>query len=146
MLADPQTVHSEDTVPKAVKLMLDYGMRNLPVVDDEGVFLGSFQSLHLLELLLPKAATIEGGLTDLTFVHDELPDIKDRLDDVRSHTVGDYMDTENLPVAYRDTSLIEAMLLLYQHRTHVPVVERDSRKLVGVVSFNTVLQAITGEK
>ena len=149
MLLNPKTVVPEDTVPKAVQLMLNHGIRNVPVIDSQGIFLGSFRAVHLIKLLLPMVSTMErgglGDLTDLTFVHDTLDDIRDRLEEVRSHRVGDYMDTKNIPFVYPDTSVIEAMLLLYRHRTHVPVIERSNKKLVGVISFNCILKAITGE-
>lgn len=149
MLTQPKAVLPDDTVPKAVDLMLQHGIRNIPVVDGEGRFLGSFTTVHLIQLLLPMVATMESGfgdVTDLTFVHDTLADIRDRLQDVRSHKVGDYMDTRDIPCVDPDTSIMEAMLLLHRHRTHVPVVDRRSRKLVGVVSFNCVLRAITGDE
>lgn len=147
MLTNPKAVLPEDTVPKAVQLMLDHGIRNLPVVDKNDRFVGTFSSVHLIELLLPRVVTMESGfgdVRDLAFVHDSFADIKDRLDEVRSHKVGDYMDTENIVVVEPDTSIIEAMFLLYKHRTHVPVVEKRTKKLVGVVSFNCILRAITG--
>ena len=149
MLTEPKAVLPEDTVPKAVDPMLQHGIRNIPVVDAQGRFLGSFTTVHLIQLLLPVSATMESGfgdVTDLTFVHDTLDDIRDRLQDVRSHKVGDYMDTKDIPFVDPDTSVIEAMLLLYKHRTHVPVVEKDTRRLVGVVSFKCILRAITGDE
>ncbi len=142
MLSNPQTLVPDDTVPKAIELMLQYGMRNLPVVDGEGRFLGLFTAFNLIKLLLPKAATMEGGLTDLSFVQDSLSEIGDRLREVQAHHVGDNIDTENLPVVHPDTSLMEAMLLLYQHRTHVTVVELATNKVVGVVTTSEVLEAI----
>lgn len=148
MLLNPKSVLPEDTVPHAAQLMLDYGIRNLPVVDKNSRFLGSFGIVHLIKLLLPSVATMDeehmGGVTDLTFIHQTFDDIRDRLQDIRSHKVGDYMDTENLAQVTPKTSVIEAMLLLYRHRTHVPVVEPGSKKLMGVVTFNCILSAITG--
>ena len=58
MLSNPRTLVPDDTVPKAIELMLQYGMRNLPVVDGEGRFLGLFTAFHLIKLLLPQAATM----------------------------------------------------------------------------------------
>lgn len=147
MMRDPEAAHLDDPVPSAVQKMLDFGIRNLPVVDDQGRFLGSFRAVHLIQLLLPPIATMDtgfGDMVDLSFIHDSLDDIKDRLDDVRSHRVGDYMETEEVVTVNPDTSIIEAMFLLYKHRTHVPVVEKGTNKLVGVVSFNCILRAITG--
>ena len=146
MLSNPKAVLPEDTVPKAIELMLAHGIRNIPVVDHEGRFLGGFTSVHMIQLLLPRAATMEtgfGDVHDLTFIHEDLDDIRDRLDDVRSHQVGDYIDKDNIPTVTPDTSVIEAMLLLYKHRTHVPVLQPPDNKLVGIVSFNCILRAIT---
>jgi CBS domain-containing protein len=144
MLSDPQTVGPEDTVPTAFRLMKKFGMRNLPVVDGDGCFLGVFSTVHLIELLLPVAATVEGGLTDLSFVHDSLDDIRERYQNVENHKVGDFIESEHVPVVHTETSLVEAMLLLYKHRTHVTVVEESTNKVVGVITVNGILEALMG--
>ncbi len=142
MLSDPRTVGPDDTVPMAVQLMREYGMRNVPVVDGEGCFLGVFSTVHLIELLLPAAATVEGGLTDLSFVHDTLDHLRKRFKGIENHKVGDFIEADDIPVAAADTSLVEALLLLYQHRTHVTVVEESTKKVIGVVTVNAVLEAL----
>ncbi len=124
--------------------MKQFGMRNLPVVDDDGRFLGVFSTVHLIELLLPVAATVEGGLTDLSFVQDSLDDIRERYKNVENHKVGDFIESEHVPVVHTGTSLVEAMLLLYQHRTHVTVVEESTNKVVGVITVNGILEALIG--
>lgn len=144
MLSDPQTVGPEATVPTAFRLMKQFGMRNLPVVDDDGRFLGVFSTVHLIELLLPVAATVEGGLTDLSFVQDSLDDIRERYKNVENHKVGDFIESEHVPVVHTGTSLVEAMLLLYKHRTHVTVVEESTNKVVGVITVNGILEALMG--
>ena len=144
MLSDPQTVGPEATVPTAFRLMKQFGMRNLPVVDDDGRFLGVFSTVHLIELLLPVAATVEGGLTDLSFVQDSLDDIRERYKNVENHKVGDFIESEHVPVVHTETSLVEAMLLLYKHRTHVTVVEESTNKVVGVITVNGILEALMG--
>ncbi len=60
MLSNPQTLVPKDTVPKAVELMQQYGMRNVPVVESQGRFLGLFTAFHLIKLLLPTAPDDEG--------------------------------------------------------------------------------------
>ena len=126
-------------------LMKEFGMRNLPVVDGEGKLLGVFTTVHLIELLLPKAATIEGGLSDLSFVHDTIDDVRQRWKEVQDHRVGDFIETENIPLATAETSLIEVMLLIFQKRTHVTIVDEDSGQVVGVVTFSKVLDALLGD-
>lgn len=145
MIKNPLTVDAGDSVPAAVRLMKEHGMRNLPVVDGEGRFLGVFTTVHLIELLLPRAATMEGGLSDLTFVHDTLDDVRERWNKVQDHLVGDFIETEDIPVATAETSLIEVMLLMFQNRTHITIVDEESGKLIGVVTFSKVLDALLGE-
>lgn len=147
MLTDPKVVLPDDPVPKAVDLMIEHGIRNLPVASADGRFLGSFSTVRLIEMLLPKVATFKGesfgAVTNLAFLRDSFDDIRDRLYQVRRRRVGDFMDV-NVPTIGPNSSEVEGMLLLYKHRTHVPVVEPKSGRLVGVVSFRCILQAITG--
>ena len=136
---------ADETVSEAVRLMMEFGMRNLPVVDGAGKLLGVFTTVHLIELLLPKAATIEGGLSDLSFVHDTIDDVRERWKEVRDHRVGDFIETENIPLATADTSLIEVLLLISQNRTHVSIVDEDSGKVIGVITLSKILDALEGD-
>ena len=124
MLTNPRTMGADETVSEAARLMKEFGMRNLPVVDDGGKLLGVFTTVHLIELLLPAAATIEGGLSDLSFVHDTMDDVRERWKEVQDHRVGDFIQTENIPLANAETSLVEVLLLISQNRTHVSIVEK----------------------
>ena len=122
MLKSARTVGIDDTVSTAVKLMKDYGIRSLPVVDSEGRFLGVFSTAHLIKLLLPVVATIEDGLTDLSFVQDSISYIRGRYREVTTHRVGDFIDVDDVPFVHPDTSLTEAMRRLYKH----PLTSRSS--------------------
>ena len=101
--------------------------------------------MHLIELLLPRAATMEGGLNDLTFVHDTIDDVRERWLKIQDHLVGDFIETEDIPVASAETSLIEVMLLIFQNRTHITIVDEDSKQVVGVVTFSKVIDALLGD-
>ena len=50
------TLGPDDTVADALSLMHSKGVRNLPVVDETGSFIGLFGLRRLSHLLLPKAA------------------------------------------------------------------------------------------
>ncbi len=145
MLTDPRTIGADETVPEAVRMMKEFGMRNLPVVDGEGKFLGVFTTVHLIELLLPKAATIEGGLTDLTFVHDTIDDVRERWQEVRDHRVGDFIETDDIPRATAGPSLLEVLVLIFQNRTPVSIVDEDSGKVIGVITLSKILDALQGD-
>ena len=142
MLKNPRTIGTDDTVPDAVKLMKEYGIRSLPVVDSKGRFIGVFTTAHLIKLLLPAVATVEHGLSNLSFVHDPTSYIQRRYKEITTHRVGDFIDVEDVPVAHPDTSLTEAMLLLYRHHTHITVVDPENRAVVGVVTVNSVLETL----
>jgi len=147
MLSPPPTLTPGDTIPKGIELMQQYGMRELPVVDDEGRLLGMFTAFHLIKLLLPESATVAGGLTNISFMSDSLSEINDRVQETQAHPVGDNIDTENTLVVHPDTSLMETLLLLFQHRDHAAVVvDPSTNKVVGVVSINQVLTAIGNTK
>lgn len=61
MTADPITLPSDATLAEAEVLLLDKGLEAAPVVDDEGVYLGSCGMRLLLQArrdALPKARTV----------------------------------------------------------------------------------------
>jgi len=68
-------------------------------------------------------------------------EIQERLDELRQRPIGDLVDRDAL-VAYPDTGLIDAMLILSEKQYVVPIVEHDTKKLVGAISFFTILNAI----
>lgn len=49
---------------------------------------------------------------------------------------------DDVAVAHPDTSLSEALLLIYRRNGVLPVVERESRKLLGVVTADRALARI----
>ncbi len=85
MIPDPKTVRPDDTVSKALELMVAHGIRSVPIVDAQARYQGSFTSNNLLKILLPTAATVAGGLTDLTFVHDTVAHMRERLMEFRDY-------------------------------------------------------------
>lgn len=141
MITHPPTLQPDDTVGRAVELMVDQNVRNIPVVDAQGQLLGTFSTYRLINLLLPTAATMEQGLSDLTFFKDTLDDVKERLRELSTQRLGDVMRTKNIPLAYPDTSLIEGAFLLHRYRTRIPVVDKTG-KLLGMVTYKGYLQAL----
>lgn len=122
--------------------MLRHRATALPVTDGNGSYLGFLTMHQVLGLLIPKAATLRGGLTDLAYVHESLADVRERFDALRGRTVGEFIDTA-VPVIKKDTSIPEALWLLYhEHRCTLPVVEdENNRKLLGLVNSWETLAA-----
>jgi len=129
----------------AARLILEHRVRNVPVVDEAGRYLGVVSANGLLSILLPKAATLEGAALDaLPFVKDTLDDLRERWRDARDLPVTDCLDTD-LETVTPDTSLTETLLSLYHNRTSLPVVEEGTGRLVGLVSHWTAGSVIVGE-
>jgi CBS domain-containing protein len=73
MTANPVTLRADDTVAKAAEIMQKHRYLILPVVDGEGRYTGVFDMWDLLALLLPKAATMDDLVPNLSFLSDDLP-------------------------------------------------------------------------
>jgi CBS-domain-containing membrane protein len=131
---NPTVVKPTDLIKTAIGYIMDNRYRNLPVVDDEGHYLGSFGVTCLLKNVLPKAVLMKHGLTSVPFVQETLADLHNRLHELENHTVAMCMNTEARTVS-PDTPLVESLLILYHNRDSLPVVDPDSGKLLGVISY-----------
>jgi len=148
MITTPMVVLSDASVAAAIDLIFQHRIRTLPVVDAQGVYQGLFGIQFLLKALLPKAATMnqERGLRDLAFMHDTLDDVrnslKERLTSLYPQAVGTALHRDTAPLSAED-SILEAMLRVYHAGFSLPVVDKKSRKLVGIVSHWSILAKLT---
>jgi CBS domain-containing protein len=149
MTTDPVVIERTERVGKAMRMLLDNRLLGLPVVDDDGRYLGMFLRSRLVALLLPTIVQLEerlpevSRLTELGFMTDTLDDAHDRFEKVAGDPVGKYLQTD-APVLRLDTPVMNAVLYLYRTRSYLPVVDEASGKLLGVVSTWDVLGRIAG--
>ena len=127
----PATLAKGDTVAHAVSELIAHRFLTLPVTDAKGKFLGVFGVKELIALLLPRAVRLGDDLGDLGFISDSIPDLKARLGGLGNESVSKYMAAHRAVRA--DTSLVEALLLLYRGDACLPVVD-DTGKLLGIFS------------
>jgi CBS domain-containing protein len=132
-----------DTVAEATRRMLVHRVSDLPVVDASGRFVGMFKVDRLFAGLLPKAALVGYGLDDLSFVHDTLGQLRERMREIEAEPVGAFAVRPD-HVIHPDTPPLEIVLLLHRGANSVPVVARDDGSLVGMVSARDLLQALAG--
>ena len=130
-----------DTVGVALDQMLGNRVSDLPVVDSSGAFVGMFKLEKLYAKLLPRAALLGKGMQDLSFVSDTLDEIRGRMRDILGDPVQDYVEKVD-QVVHPDTPPVEIVLLLHNGANNVPVVDRDSGRLVGMVSSRDLLAAL----
>lgn len=144
MTPAPVTLTPDRTVGEALAELLAHRQSAVPVVDREGRYLGMFGARDLIRALLPKGATLDDMLPDLSFVTEEMDDIRDRLGRILDHRIGRHVD-ESAPVVHPETPMMETLLLIYRSRGMLPVVERKTRRLLGVVSGSEALARIAGK-
>lgn len=142
------TLRPTDKVADALLLMREHHVRNLPVVDDSGAFIGLFGVRRLSRLLLPQAAVDlrRYNVSDLSFLPDELVQMSERWQQVAREPVERFLEKEKkLLFCTPDTSFPQLLELLEQSKdSSLPVIvlEGSARKLVGMVSVWDVLEGI----
>jgi CBS domain-containing protein len=151
MTPNPPVLLQEDTVAKAVEMLLGHRTLALPVTDRTGRYLGVFAKSRLFGLLLPAVVAIEqmlpniAHLPDLNFLPDYLPEMRERLQALGHHSVGEYAD-RTVPVVGPDSPIVAAVLIVFRTRNFVPVVEPASGKLLGMISTWDTIAHIRGEQ
>lgn len=133
-----------DTVADAIQRMLDDRVSDLPVVDGTGKFIGMFRLDRLYATLLPKAALIGYGVGDLAFVSDTLGQLRERMREIEHLAVRDFV-VKPRDAVHPDTPPLEVVLLLHHGINAIPVTDRESGRLVGMISARDLLTALRTE-
>ena len=140
----PSSLKPGDTIGYGAAIIMDHRYRNLPVVDDEGCYLGMFGINCLLKQVIPKAVLMHKGLENVSFIHESMHDLYERFAEARDKPIEFCMSHDIHPVA-PNTPLTETLLQLYETRSSIPVVEPGSCRLMGMISYfdvgNKILQA-----
>ncbi|MEN8214204.1 MAG: CBS domain-containing protein [Pseudomonadota bacterium] len=147
MSPDPVTALADERVSDALVKMCHKHIHNLPVMDNDGNFLGLFGLRNLLHALLPKAATITPALQSLDFLTDNLEEVTQTLEDIADQPVANYLDNENLILCRTNEPIMEVIRKLYEAPTSLPVVlvASDGARLVGMISHWDILEYISAQ-
>lgn len=144
MNPNPMTLGPSDTVATAADRILKHHLRHLPVVDEQGRYLGTFSVYSLLKLTLPQAVLDKHGLDNVSFVTEHVSDLARRLGGRREEPVRNWLNIHE--VAHPNTPAMKMMLLMLHGRTtSVPVVNKETGRLEGIVSFWDVLEKLLAE-
>ncbi|MCB1735222.1 MAG: CBS domain-containing protein [Gammaproteobacteria bacterium] len=144
MDSGPIVLQSTDSIELAVQHIMENRFRNLPVVDVKGCYLGVFGVNQLLKMLMPTALVMDHGLTNAPFVHGTVREMSKKYAAIKGNRIVDHLEMQE-PV-YADTPTLEAMLTLYKSRASVPVLDRESNCLLGVISYWDVGERVLGWK
>ena len=144
----------DDTVGDALKLLTEHGIRSVPVLDDEGALLGFFHFRRLLAQLLPATGETDWsghsthrGLIDrdikFTSIIGSSAELRagDHLHKMLSLKLQGLTDTD-FEVAHPDMPLLETIRLLIKYRGPLPVVNKGEKKLIALVTVQSMMQAL----
>jgi CBS domain-containing protein len=137
-------VRETDSVEQAAEKLIGQRHLGIPVIDQAGRYVGMFGTDDLLSLVVPRVAIAGHVAPNLRFVGDDPGALIERFRELKARPVGAVAD-RNAVVLAPDTPQIEAFRILSRSRVSLPVVDPDSRKLVGLVSYWDVMGAITGQ-
>lgn len=142
------TLKPDDSIATALRLMCEHSVHNLPVLDNDGTFLGLFSLRRLSRELLPKAAKLDENslLMHINFMPDSTDKIQERLHELGQQPVANLLEkSSKLRLCNPETSLPELLQLLFESPTSLPVVVVKGKKktLVGMVSNWDVLTKLT---
>ncbi|HTW36402.1 MAG TPA: CBS domain-containing protein [Rhizomicrobium sp.] len=143
MTVNPPSVRDTDSIAEAATQLIAGRHLGLPVVDADGRYVGMFGTDDLLGLVVPRVAIAGGNVVpNLRFVGDNPGTLAERFREIAQQAVGTIADRTAIALA-PDTPQIEAFRIFCRSRTSLPVVEPESRKLVGLVSYFDVMGAVT---
>lgn len=143
MKKDVVSLPADETFGGAYRKLLTLRIRSLPVVNEKGIYQGMFDVRDLWEVLLPKAATLAGdSLPDLSFLAGSQQQLRDKLAEADSRPVREFLKNRAAPAVPSDAPVHEAILLLYRHEGNLPVIDRRTGALVGIVSDWEILAAL----
>jgi CBS domain-containing protein len=145
MTSPALSLRPDDTVGAAAQQLIENRFVNLPVADKDGRYLGLFGVFDLLALVLPKAALDQRADLDLGFLKDDVSAVQEQLEEARFLKIRDHLDS-GAPVLHPESGTLEAILELYRARNTLAVIEKDSRRLVGMVSYWDALRALMSQR
>ncbi len=136
----PSTLKATDLIETAVNKIMSHRYRAIPVVNEHGCYVGMFSINCLLKQVIPQAVFLH-GLENVSFIHESLLDLYNRFDAVKHEPISICL-SEDIKSVGPDTPLTDTMLQLYETRHSIPVIEPNSSKLLGMISYFDVGQKI----
>lgn len=133
MTKTPLTIGEHENVAEAAKKLVAHRYTNLPVVDAEGRYAGMFGIYELLGLLVPRVALAGDLMANLRFIIDDPEELRNKFGEVGNRRVGEAAN-RNAATLHPDSPEIEAIRLFCRNHSSLPVVDRDSGQVLGIVS------------
>ncbi len=136
-----KTLRMDDPLRLAIDFMRDSHMGLVPVVDAQGRFSGLLSGDRLMHFMLPKHLTMVRGLDRMGYLRESPEELRERLDEIGMLPIHEVTSRQAM-VVYPDTPLVDAQKILAGTQFVVPVVDRETGRLLGAISFFTILLAL----
>lgn len=140
----PMRLRVDETIEQAAAKLVSHQFISLPVVDADECYFGMFGIYDLLSMLVPRVALAGNLLPNLRFISDNPEDLRTRYRDVKTRLVSEAADCKAVTLK-PDTPEIEAVRLFCQSHSSLAVVDPQSRKVVGLVSWWDAIRSIAGK-
>ncbi|MCB1139334.1 MAG: CBS domain-containing protein [Leptospiraceae bacterium] len=125
MTRDPITVREDQRILDVVPLYKEKSIHHIPVVDQQGDVVGMLSSKD-----------VENFVTLTRLIEEEGPDV----------LVQEIM-TQPIFSFYDDVSIQQAALAMVDNRIHAIIVaDRNTEKMIGIVTSTDVLKHVAGQK
>jgi CBS domain-containing protein len=138
---NPPVLRDTDLIKTAADAIMTGRYRRLPVVNAAGRYLGMFGVDCLLGMMLPRAILMEDGESLSHIPRESLSDLHRRFQEVENQPIS-VCSIEETVIVHPDTHLIQTLFTLYRHRINLPVVDAESGRLEGLISYWSVGAAI----
>ena len=143
MKTAPIIIREQESVADAAAKLVSNHFTNLLVVDGQERYVGMFGLHDLLSLLVPRVALAGDLMSNLRFIADDPEELRRRYRDIRNRRVGEVAN-RNAPALDPDSSEVEAIRLFCRNHISVPVVDRESGQVIGIVSCWDAIGAVVG--
>lgn len=134
------SLYTDQLASVVIDFMVEKHMGLIPVIERDGTFAGLVSGDSLMGHMLPRSVAAMHSLGNISYLDETAGEMMERLDDVRQRPIGELIDRE-VETARPDTPLIDALMLIKNKQYVVPVID-DEKKLIGAISFFSVLYAL----
>lgn len=143
MTKAPITIGEQESVADATAKLVSHHFTNLPVVNAQERYVGMFGLYDLLSLLVPRVALAGDLMSNLRFIADDPEQLRRRYDEIKNWPVAKVAD-RNAPTLEPDSPEVSAVRLFCRNLVSLPVVDRESGRVIGIVSCWDAVRAILG--
>ena len=139
----PLSLPADTPIAEVLAHMFELGTNHVALRDAAGRFSGMVSARSILDKIVPVAARIDHGLSDLAFAGDALPMLVDHFHGMQAVPAIQLAD-HDITALHVSTPLTETVLMLSRAEGPLPVLDDDDH-LVGVLGPRAMLAFLANQ-